>query len=72
MGVPYIPITPYLLAVPLPVQLRIEFGAPMVFDGNGSESDDVVADRVKSVVDRIAELIAKGVGARKFFPRRAA
>jgi hypothetical protein len=77
MGVPYVPVTPYLLPVPLPVQMRIEFGAPMVFEGNGAEPDDVVGAHVQSVADRIAELIAKGVGERRErrllpWPRRAA
>jgi len=64
-GVPYIPITPYLLPVPLPVALRIEYGEPMHFDGTGDESDEAINDNVQRVSDAIATLIARGVAARE-------
>lgn len=59
-GVPYVPITPYLVAVPLPVPLAIEFGDPLRFDGNGSEEDEVIAGYVDEVKRAIAALITRG------------
>ncbi len=60
VGAPYVPITPYLLTLPLPVSLVIKYGEPMVFEGNGSEDDEVIAGYVEQVRERIAELIDAG------------
>lgn len=60
LGVPYIPITPWLLAVPIPAKLEIYYSAPMVFEGTGSEEDEVVNAHVEKVKDRIAQLIDVG------------
>jgi 1-acyl-sn-glycerol-3-phosphate acyltransferase len=59
-GVPYIPITPYLLPVPRPVPLAIHYGEPMWFEGSGSEDDDVVAGYVERVRDRVSALLGDG------------
>ncbi len=60
LGVPYIPLTPYLLPIPLPVRVDVYFGEPLVFQGTGTEPDSVVAGYVDQVKERIAGLIAKG------------
>lgn len=60
-GVPYIPVTPYLVAIPKPVNLYVEYGEPMRFEGTGREDDDTIAEMVEKVVDRISVLIANGV-----------
>jgi 1-acyl-sn-glycerol-3-phosphate acyltransferase len=60
LGAPYVPITPYLLALPLPVRLEVHYGAPLVFEGDGSEDDEVIAGYVEQVKARIAELIEVG------------
>jgi 1-acyl-sn-glycerol-3-phosphate acyltransferase len=60
MGAPYVPITPYLVAVPLPVRLEVHYGAPMTFTGSGSEDDEVINANVEQVKARIAELIEIG------------
>ncbi len=57
LGVPYIPITPYLLPVPLPTRLSVRFGAPLRFEGTGAEDDQVVAGFVEQVKRTIAGLI---------------
>lgn len=61
VGAPYIPITPYLLPIPRPgVSLEIYYSEPMVFDGDGSEDDEVIEGYVERVKQRIAELIEQG------------
>jgi 1-acyl-sn-glycerol-3-phosphate acyltransferase len=60
LGVPYIPITPYLVPLPLPAQLSVRFGAPLVFEGSGAEDDAVVAGYVEQVKSAIAALVAEG------------
>jgi 1-acyl-sn-glycerol-3-phosphate acyltransferase len=65
LGVPYIPVTPYGLAIPLPVGMQIHFGAPMVFDGTGSEDDEVIARWVDEVKARITSLMQAGLAQKK-------
>ncbi len=60
LGVPYVPITPYLVALPLPVRLEVIYGEPMYLAGTGSEDDDVVAEYVYEVKSRVAELLDRG------------
>ena len=64
-GVPYIPITPYLLTFPLPVDLEIVYGAPLVFEGTGNEDDEIVQAHVDVVKEAIASLIAEGIARRR-------
>lgn len=60
LNIPYIPISPYVLPLPLPVPCQIFYGEPMEFDGDGSETDDVIHGYVEQVRDRIRELIERG------------
>ncbi|WP_224249988.1 lysophospholipid acyltransferase family protein [Hyalangium gracile] len=60
VGVPYIPVTPYLLPLPLPAPVELHYGAPITFSGTGDEDDDVIAGYVEQVKSRIAELIEQG------------
>src|SRR5690554_1046497 len=60
IGVPYIPVPPYLLPLPMPVHCEIYYGAPMYFSGNGNEEDRVINGYVEQVRARIAELIEQG------------
>ncbi len=57
LGVPYVPITPYGLALPLPAKLAVHYGAPLVFEGTGDEDDAFIRGYVDTVKARIAELI---------------
>ena len=57
LGVPYLPITPYGIAAPLPVKLEVHYGAPMRFTGNGDEEDLVIRGYVDQVKERIATLM---------------
>lgn len=61
LGAPYVPFTPYLLPLPLPVNCQIYVGEPMIFDGDGSEEDDVIQRWVAEIKDEIARLIDLGV-----------
>ncbi|HSQ63980.1 MAG TPA: lysophospholipid acyltransferase family protein [Polyangiaceae bacterium] len=60
VGVPYLPISAYVLPVPLPVQLSVHYGEPMLFDGTGNEDDATIEHQVGQVKARIAELIEHG------------
>ncbi len=67
-GMPYIPITPWLLAVPIPAKLEVIYSEPMFFEGTGSEEDEVVQANVEKVKDRIASLIDYGAKRRRGEP----
>jgi len=56
-GVPYLPLTSYLLPIPLPVHMEIYYGPPMVFTGTGAEDDEVIQKYVNEVKATIADLI---------------
>jgi 1-acyl-sn-glycerol-3-phosphate acyltransferase len=60
LGLPYVPITPYGLPFPLPTRMQIRFGAPLSFEGTGSEEDAVLGAWVAEVKTRIASLIEEG------------
>jgi 1-acyl-sn-glycerol-3-phosphate acyltransferase len=60
VGVPYIPVTPYLLPLPLPAPVELHYGEPLVFSGTGDEDDDVIAGYVEQVKSRVAGLIEQG------------
>ncbi|MEM6990980.1 MAG: lysophospholipid acyltransferase family protein [Myxococcota bacterium] len=59
-GVPYIPVTPYGVAWPLPVSLQILYGEPIVLEGSPTDTDEVIARHVERVKSRIADLIHQG------------
>jgi 1-acyl-sn-glycerol-3-phosphate acyltransferase len=60
IGMPYVPVTPYLLPLPLPAPIELHYGEPLVFTGTGDEDDDVIAGYVEQVKSRIAGLIERG------------
>jgi 1-acyl-sn-glycerol-3-phosphate acyltransferase len=57
LGVPYVPFTPYGLALPLPARCEVHYGAPLVFEGTGDEEDSVIRGYVDQVKARIASLL---------------
>lgn len=60
VGAPYVPITPWLVALPIPVKLEIQYGEPMMFEGTGTEEDEVIAQYVGQVKQKIADMIEAG------------
>lgn len=60
LGFPYIPVTPYGLAFPLPVTLQILYGQPIILEGNANDNDDIIAVQVQRVKDAIADLLQQG------------
>ncbi len=60
LGVPYIPITRYLIPLPRPTTFQILYGAPIQLEGSGNEDDETIARHVATVRDRIADLLAQG------------
>lgn len=59
LGVPYLPVTPYLIPFPLPVSVEVHYGEPLRFEGTGDEEDHVVEGYVEVVKQRINELIQR-------------
>jgi 1-acyl-sn-glycerol-3-phosphate acyltransferase len=59
-GVPYIPVTKWILLVPKPTRFQLLYGKPMYFEGTGHEHDEVVAAMVDQVKERIRDLIRQG------------
>lgn len=57
IGVPYVPVTPYGVALPLPAPCEVHYGAPMTFEGSGDEEDSVIKGYVEQVKGRIGELM---------------
>jgi len=51
--------------VPLPVKYRITFGEPMTFEGNPSDEDEVIGEKVEQVKASIATMLARGLAARR-------
>jgi 1-acyl-sn-glycerol-3-phosphate acyltransferase len=71
LGAPYIPV-PALLPIlgplallPLPVRMHIYFGQPVTFEGPADDEDEVIERHVQVVVERIQELIDRGLRERK-------
>jgi len=71
LGMPAFPITPTfpwlgpLGLLPLPVKYRIHFGEPISFQGDASEADEVVEEKVDRVKAAIAALLEQGCRERR-------
>lgn len=59
-GIPYVPVTPYGVAVPLPVRLKILYGEPVMLEGDARDTDEVIARHVSLIKGKISELISQG------------
>lgn len=58
-GVPYLPVTPWGVAIPLPVTLQLLYGAPIVLEGSPDDTDDVIMRHVERVKRKIAAMIVQ-------------
>lgn len=65
LGMPYCPITPTILPLPLPAKCSIYFGEPLRFEGSGDEEDGEINEKIDWVKQCIAELIERGLQARR-------
>ena len=59
IGVPYLPVTPWLLPLPRPARLSVVYGDSMRFEGSGDEEDATIESHVDRVKARIAELMQR-------------
>ena len=64
-GTPYVPFTPWLLPLPRPASCELYFGKPRIFEGDGSEADDIIGRNVDVVKRQIGALIDFGVQRRR-------
>jgi len=64
VGMPYIPITRYLVPVPKPTRFQLLVSSAMRFEGDGSEDDATIAAHVEQVRRRIAWLLEQGTALR--------
>jgi 1-acyl-sn-glycerol-3-phosphate acyltransferase len=71
VGMPYIPVTPWLVPLPLPTRLDLVIDEPMRFSGDGTEEDDVIEGYVAEVKGKIAQLIDRGRRLRGELPKAA-
>jgi len=60
VGMPYIPVTPWIVPWPRPTHFEILYGAPLRFEGTGTEDDEVIQEHVDAVKERIADMIRQG------------
>jgi 1-acyl-sn-glycerol-3-phosphate acyltransferase len=61
---PFVPIAPQLVFFPLPVACQVYYGPPMLFEGDGSEPDQVISSYVDEVRHAMERLISVGLDAR--------
>jgi 1-acyl-sn-glycerol-3-phosphate acyltransferase len=59
-GVPYVPVTPYGVALPLPVSLQILIGKPIELEGSPHDTDDVISRHVDRVKRAVGDLLRQG------------
>ena len=71
MRMPAFPVTltwPWLGPLgmmPLPVKYNIYFGEPMWFEGNPSDEDEVIGEKVDQVKAVISDMLARGLASRR-------
>jgi len=64
-GAPYWPVPPHIVPVPLPVRCAIHYGEPLTFEGDGTESDEIIQGHVDQVKATIRALIERGRDVRR-------
>lgn len=67
IGAPYFPITPFfpllgpLGLLPMPAKITVRYGEPIYFEGDGTESEDIIREKVQVVKDAIQKEINIGL-----------
>ncbi|MBI5495029.1 MAG: acyltransferase family protein [Deltaproteobacteria bacterium] len=61
LGMPALPVTLTGLPLPLPTKYHIEFGAPMHFEGDHNDEDDVVGRKVALVRETLQRMVKDGL-----------
>ena len=68
-SMPVFPIVPQWIIpggqLPLPTKVRIYFGAPLTFEGDGDDEDVVIEEKVAVVRNAIAKMIDRGLRERR-------
>ncbi len=59
-GAPYFPVPAHIVPLPLPVRCAIHYGEPLLFEGNGTERDEVIESYVGQVRQSVQDLIEQG------------
>jgi len=59
VGVPYLPVTPWILPLPRPVPLSVHYGEPLRFEGTGDEDDETIQGYVNQVKERIGGMLER-------------
>ena len=62
---PIVPYPPFVPIIPLPTKYRLYFGEPMTLHGDPDDDDEVLAEQVKTVRNRIQSMIHVGLHERK-------
>lgn len=65
LGIPYWPVPPHLIPLPLPLNCEIYYGEPIKFEGDGSESDETILKYIHEVKEEIKEQINRGLERRE-------
>jgi 1-acyl-sn-glycerol-3-phosphate acyltransferase len=65
LDMPYVPLTPTVLPLPLPAKCSIYFGEPLRFEGSGDEETADILSKVEVVRSRVGELVQRGLAERK-------
>jgi 1-acyl-sn-glycerol-3-phosphate acyltransferase len=64
LGLPSLPITPYLLPLPLPVHYHLHFGAPLRFTGSPDDEDVELERKTGEVQAAVQALLDRGLAER--------
>jgi 1-acyl-sn-glycerol-3-phosphate acyltransferase len=62
---PVVPYPPFVPVIPLPVKYRLHFGEPLTFEGDADDDEEVLAEKVRAVRNRIQSMIQVGLRERK-------
>jgi 1-acyl-sn-glycerol-3-phosphate acyltransferase len=65
IGVPYWPVPPHLIPLPLPLNCELYYGEPIQFEGDGSESDETILNYIHKVKEEIRDQINRGLERRE-------